>query len=77
MQYNYVLLITSTIRGTSREKFYQEQKQPPEMFYKRRCSHKYCKIHSKTPVPESLVFSCFLVCPSEWVLLQERDLDSF
>ena len=38
MQYNYVLLITSTIRGTSREKFYQEQNQPPEMFCKKRCS---------------------------------------
>ena len=30
------------------------QKQPPEMFYKKRCSEKYHKIHRKAPVPESL-----------------------
>ena len=30
------------------------QKQPPEMFCKKRCSQKFHKIHKKTPVPESL-----------------------
>ena len=30
------------------------QKQPPDVFCKKRCSEKYCKIHRKTPVPESL-----------------------
>ena len=30
------------------------QKQPPEAFYKKRRSWKFCKIHRKTPVPESL-----------------------
>ena len=29
------------------------QKQPPDVFCKKRCSEKFCKIHSKTPVPES------------------------
>ena len=29
------------------------QKQPPEVFFKKRCSSKFHKIHSKTPVPES------------------------
>ena len=29
------------------------QKQPPEVFWKRRCSSKCRKIHRKTPVPES------------------------
>ena len=30
------------------------QKQPPEVFCKKRCSLKFRKIHRKTPVPESL-----------------------
>ena len=29
-------------------------KQPPELFYKKRCSQKFSKIQRKTPVPESL-----------------------
>ena len=28
------------------------QKQPPAVFFRRRCSEKFCKIHGKTPVPE-------------------------
>ena len=38
---------------------YQEisikQKKPPEVFCKKHCSHKFRKIHKKTPVPEFLV----------------------
>ena len=36
------------------------QQQPPEVFYNKRCSWKFRKIHRKTPVPEALaqVFSC-------------------
>ena len=30
------------------------QKQPPELFCRKRCSYKFCKIHRKTPVPEPL-----------------------
>ena len=30
------------------------QKQPPEVFYEKRCSEKFRKIHRKTLVPESL-----------------------
>ena len=30
-----------------------EQNHPPEVFCKKRCSYKFCKIHWKTPVPES------------------------
>ena len=30
------------------------QKQPPEVFCKKRCSQKFRKIHRKAPVPESL-----------------------
>ena len=30
------------------------QKQPPEVFGKKRCSQKFRKIYQKTPVPESL-----------------------
>ena len=30
------------------------QKPPPEVFFNKRCSKKFCKIHRKTPVPESL-----------------------
>ena len=29
------------------------QKQPPEVFSKKRCFKKFCEIHRKTPVPES------------------------
>ena len=32
----------------------KNQKQPPEVFCKKRCSWKFRKIHRKTPVPESL-----------------------
>ena len=32
---------------------YLRQKQPPEVFCKKRCSQKFHKIHRKTPVPES------------------------
>ena len=32
----------------------QIQKQPPEVFYEKRCSCKFHKIYRKTPVPESL-----------------------
>ena len=28
--------------------------EPPEVFYKKRGSQNFCKIHRKTPVPESL-----------------------
>ena len=35
------------------------QKQPPELFYEKRCSWKFSRIHRKTPVPESLFqWSC-------------------
>ena len=30
------------------------QKQPPEIFYKKRCSQKFFKIHREAPVLESL-----------------------
>ena len=30
------------------------QKQPPEVFCKKTCSQKFCKIHGKASVPESL-----------------------
>ena len=33
---------------------YIQQKQPPEVFCKKRCSQTFCKIHRKTPVSESL-----------------------
>ena len=41
----------------------EPQKQPLEVFCKKRCSQKFCRIHRKTPVSESLscVFQCFPV----------------
>ena len=33
----------------------EKQKQPPEVFYEKRYSQKFCKIHRKTPVPESFL----------------------
>ena len=36
------------------------QKQPHEVFCKKKCSQEFCKIHKKTPVPESLFYqSCW------------------
>ena len=35
----------------------QVQKQPPKVFYRKRCSQKFRKIHRKTPVPESLFYN--------------------
>ena len=34
---------------------FNEQKQPPEVFFKKRCSQKFCKIHRKVTVSESLL----------------------
>ena len=34
--------------------FIKYQKQPPEVFCKKRCSYEFPKIHRKTPVPKSL-----------------------
>ena len=56
----------SSILYKSKKQLFEGQKQPPEVFYKKRCSLKFRKIHRKTPVPESLfkkeipaqVFSC-------------------
>ena len=31
----------------------KKQKQPPEVFFRKTCSQKLCKVHRKTPVPES------------------------
>ena len=35
-------------------KWDNNQKQPPEMFFEKRCSQKFHKIHRKTHVSESL-----------------------
>ena len=37
-----------------KEGFSYFQKQPPEVFYEKRCSYKFHKIYRKTPVPKSL-----------------------
>ena len=37
-----------------RSKDAQDQKQPPEVFCKKRYSWKFRKIHKKTPLPEPL-----------------------
>ena len=34
--------------------YFMVQKQPPELFYEKRCSQKFRKIYRKTPVPGSL-----------------------
>ena len=44
----------SSILYKSKKQLFEGQKQPPEVFYKKRCSLKFRKIHRKTPVPESL-----------------------
>ena len=45
-------LLEATLSGYIHE--FQNYQQPPEVFYKKRCSQKYRKIHGKTPVPETL-----------------------
>ena len=50
------------------------QKQPPEVFYKKRCSEKFRKFHRKTPVLESLLiklqaYSIRNIVDSEFFLL--------
>ena len=42
------------VRRTSFRGPSKHQKQLPEVFYPKRCSKKFHKIHRKSPVPESL-----------------------
>ena len=45
---NFQNLLTST-----QNHFLKKQQQLPEVFYEKRCTQKFHKIHRKTPVPES------------------------
>ena len=38
--------------GSNKETLKQKQKQPPEVFCKKRCSQKFHKTHWKTPAPD-------------------------
>ena len=38
--------------GSNKETLKQKQKQPPEVFCKKRCSQKFHKTHRKTPAPD-------------------------
>ena len=52
---NFCLVIESLSTSDSNVfAIIDKQKQPPEMFYEKRCSQKFYKIHSKKIVPESL-----------------------
>ena len=50
------------------------QKQPQEVFCKKRCSKKFCKIHRKTPAPESLFLTKLQVEACNFV--EKRDSDT-
>ena len=53
-----------------------QQKQPTEVFCKKRCSWKFCKIHKKTPVPENpakFLKTTFLQNRSGQLLLDQVD----
>ena len=50
--YNSNQMIKAIVNLFSCEK--KDEKQPPEVFRKNRCSYKCRKIRRKTPVPESL-----------------------
>ena len=41
------------------------QEQPPEVFYAKRCSQKFHKFHSKTPVPESHLVSSLIMLQAQ------------
>ena len=47
---NEINAMLSFLEKVSRER----HRQPLEVFWKKRCSKKFRKIHMKTPVPESL-----------------------
>ena len=53
---SFLLVVVNIL--DSYERFHEEvsevQKQPPDVFYKKRCSQKFRNIHKKTPVSESL-----------------------
>ena len=51
---SYETLQTWITRKKGNKSFLNKQKQPPEVFCKKRCSKKFRKIHRKTPVAESL-----------------------
>ena len=63
---NYLLYLND--RRTSGKSIGCIQKQPPEVFCKKRCSEKFRKIPRKTPVPESLF------CPQSWNFIKEETL---
>ena len=50
--YNSNQMIKAIVNLFSYEK--KDEKQPPEVFCKNRCSYKFRKIRRKAPVPESL-----------------------
>ena len=52
---------------------YQGQKQPLEVFCKKRCSWKFWKIHRKRPVSESL-FIIMLQVPSTGIFNEFREI---
>ena len=49
-----LLQVLAVIRGYDIIFLSETQKQPQEVFYKKRCSQEFRKIHRKTSVPESL-----------------------
>ena len=58
----------STMLYKNKKQLFKGQKQPPEMFHKKRYSQNFCNIHRKTPAPESpfnkvagLRYRCFPV----------------
>ena len=68
-QFHFLEQVSSVIRTL--------QKQPLEVFYKKRCSQKIGKIHRKTPLPEpqetlAQVFSCEFCEISKTTLFTEH-----
>ena len=58
VSYNTIKMIAQLLRLLVVELRFRKksnigQTQPPELFYKIRCSSKFHRIHRKTPVPES------------------------
>ena len=50
---SHAIFINFKVMYYKLKKIYQFQKQPPELFYRKSCSEKFCNIHTKTPVLES------------------------
>ena len=54
LEKSYLLHFNGVLFSATHMQLLVRQKQPPGVFYEKRCSYKFRKIYKKIPVPESL-----------------------